>query len=307
VTSWPTYQMLVYDLLFRGPEQLAASMMGAIQPTDSVLRGNPFDGLQVAYDQIQAAATFFARISQPTASPFVGGVPFAAFSLNLSAFLAMFTTLGVVLAAKIVLGLLLALGPVFITFLLFESTRGVFEGWLRAALAFAFVPLFATLALTVQLTLIEPHLLALADMISSGTPNLPAANATFVLTIISSGVSLAGVVAIFIIATGFKLRWTGGKGTSIVVPATASSNLQAAAAAPAFQLLQPRVAAISAAAASLDRRDVRLESAEAPRRLTLGARAGGDSVDAIRRDGGGRSYRRAAQPRRSASSSRRDK
>ena len=73
----------------------------------------------------------------------------------------LFTTLGVVLAAKIVLGLLLALGPVFVAFLLFDSTRGVFEGWLRAALAFAFMPLFATLALVLQLTLLEPYLLAL--------------------------------------------------------------------------------------------------------------------------------------------------
>ena len=62
-TSWPTYQQVVFDTLFRGPEQIAASMMGAMQPPNSQLRGNPFDGLQIAYDQLQAAAAFFVRIS----------------------------------------------------------------------------------------------------------------------------------------------------------------------------------------------------------------------------------------------------
>jgi type IV secretion system protein VirB6 len=308
VTSWPVYQLLVYQTLFRGPEQLAASVMSAMQPPDSGLRGNPFDGLQIAYDQMQAAAAFFSRISQPTASPFVGGVPFAAFSLNLSSFIALFTTLGVVLAAKIVLGLLLALGPVFIALLLFDSTRGVFEGWLRASLAFAFVPLFATLALTVQLTLVEPHLLALADMISSGVPNLSAATAVFILAIVSSGVSLAGVVGIFIVATGFKLRWNasrqaapaaGGR-TSAVSP---SGTVTAQTTHP----LQPRVASVSAAAASLERRDRRIESIEAPHRFDLGSRAGADAGGGSRSGASGPSYRRSAQPRRTASSARRDR
>ena len=64
----------------------------------------------------------------------------------------LFSTLGLVLTAKVVLALLLALGPVFAALLLFEQTRGMFDGWLRAAFAFAFIPLFTTLALMVQLT-----------------------------------------------------------------------------------------------------------------------------------------------------------
>ncbi len=191
-TSWPTYQQVVFDALFRGPEQLAASMLSAIQPQDSILRGNPFDGLQIAFDQLQAAAAFFTHISPPAASPFTGGASFAALALNLSSYLTVFTTLGLILSAKIVLGLLLALGPLFVAFLLFESTRGIFEGWLRAVLGFAFMPLFATLALVVQLTFLAPHLLALAQMVASGQPDLPAATAIFILTLVAALVSMAG-------------------------------------------------------------------------------------------------------------------
>src|SRR5262249_844432 len=101
-TSWATYQHVIFDTLFPGPEQLVAALMEAVQPPNSQLRGNPFDGLQVAYDQLQAAAGFFVRISPTTASSLSGGVPFAALSLNLSSFMMLFTTLGVILAAKVV-------------------------------------------------------------------------------------------------------------------------------------------------------------------------------------------------------------
>jgi type IV secretion system protein VirB6 len=310
VTSWSTYQHVVFDTLFRGPEQLAASMMGAMQPGNSRLRGNPFDGLQISYDQLQAAAAFFVRISPAAVSPFSGGVAFAGLTLNLASYMMLFSTLGVILAAKVVLGLLLALGPVFIAFLLFDSTRGVFEGWLRAALAFAFVPLFATLTLVVQLGLTEPYLVALSRMRTSGTPDLPAATSVFVLTVITSGVSLAGVVAIFIAALGFRLplpaaRHTGngpGAAAGRAMPVSPLPTALPAAANP----LQPRVAAISSATASLDRRDARAaESGDGPHRLVLGARAGGDTPDS-QHASKSPTYRRSAQPRRAASSARRD-
>jgi type IV secretion system protein VirB6 len=44
-TSWPTYQQLVFETLFHGPEQFAAGMMGSIEPSGSDQIG-PFAGLQ---------------------------------------------------------------------------------------------------------------------------------------------------------------------------------------------------------------------------------------------------------------------
>ncbi len=40
---------------------------------------------------------------------------------------------------------MLALGPIFIICGLFEGTRGLFEGWLKAAVLFALTPLLAVL------------------------------------------------------------------------------------------------------------------------------------------------------------------
>ena len=305
-TSWPTYQQVVFDTLFLGPEQLASSMIRAMQPPDSALGGNPFDGLQVVYDQLQASAAFFARSSVPGASPLTGGSPFAAFALTCASFLTMMTTLGVVLAAKIVLGLLLALGPLFIAFLLFDSTRGLFEGWLRAALTFAFLPLFAILALVVHLTLVEPYLLALIRMTASNKPDLAAATGILVLSMVGTGVSLAGVIAIFVVMTGFRLPWRAARPAEAgAVSAGASAVTTYPVPVLAAQPLQPRIAAVSAAAASLERRDMLLNNVNTPSRLHLRSESGADAGMPERSSA--QTYRRSAQPGRASSVRRRDR
>ena len=49
-TNWGVYQTLIYDTLFKGPEQIAGALMGVMQPEGSVFKGNPFDGLQPAFE-----------------------------------------------------------------------------------------------------------------------------------------------------------------------------------------------------------------------------------------------------------------
>jgi type IV secretion system protein VirB6 len=274
-------------------------MMNAIQPPGAAWHGNPFIGLQAAYDQMQSSSDFFTRTPAhpgPQQSSANGG--FSALGLNISSFLLLFSTLGVVLMAKIVLGILLALGPLFVAFLLFDGTRGIFEGWLRAVLAFAFLPLFATLALVVQITLLAPHLVALARMALTNQANLPAATSVLILTLVGAMVSLAGVAGLFIVAIGFK--WPAATHRAQTAP-------QPGAAAPlaaepgAARLFQPRIVSIGAAAAALDRRDVRIEQGSVPRRFSLGPDA-----EPLRRAEAHNQYRRSARLRRSASSTRRD-
>ena len=293
-TNWPAYQTLVFDTLFHGPEQLAGNIIQAVQPPDSLLRGNPFDALQYVYDQLQAAAAIFARSAGPGVSPLTGGAPFAAFSLNAASNLILLSTVGVVLAAKIVLAFLLALGPVFVGLLLFDATRGVFEGWLRASLAFAFAPLFATLGLVVQLVLIEPHLAALVRMIATSELNLPAATAVFLLSLIGALVSLAGLVGAAVIAFGFKLT------ARAVAPSERAANAAGVATASPLAL-QPRAEAVAAAAMAMDRRDIRLVESGRLRRPDAAPGAPPEGRRPL-----GQTHRRTVQPRRAASRARRD-
>lgn len=311
-TNWPTYQRLVFDTLFLGPEQLASSMLNAVQPGGRALQGSPLEGLQAAYDELQLSAAYYTQHALSTSSPLQGGAAGAAFGLNTAALMMLLTSLGVLLAAKIVLGLLLALGPVFVAFLLFDATRGVFEGWLRAAIAFALAPLLAILSLVVQLVLIEPQLLRLAEMRTQGTVDLAPANAIFLLTLVSTGVALALAVATGIVATGFRLPWgrraqAGSRevGSSIL---TQSPHLQIVQ--PPQLEAPPRAAAVAAAAAAMERREshLALVQADGARRISVGSgRDDSGATAVLRAPPIGQTYRRVAQPRRAASNVRRDR
>ena len=309
-TSWPTYQQVVFDTLFRGPEQLAGSMLQAMQPSGSGLSSAPFAGLQAAYDELQASATYLTQHSLSTSSPLQGGNAGAAFGLNLAATLILLTSLGAVLAAKIVLGLLLGLGPLFIAMLLFDATRGVFEGWLRASLAFALVPLVAILGLVVELTMIEPDLSRLADLRGQGLVDLAPANAVFLLVLISTGVFLALGVAVGVIAFSLRLprpqrAVDGARGAA----GAEAAALAAQARAPRDLQSDPRAASVVAAATAMDRRESRVVTAGADggRRVSAGRDRTPAAAGALAFAPIGQTYRRTAQPRRAVSSQRRDR
>lgn len=308
-TSWPTYQQLVFDTLFHGPEQLAAGMMGAIAPSGPDDIG-VFAGLQAAYDELQRSAAFFTQHSLSTASPLQGGNAGAALALNTSALLMLLTSLGAVLASKIVLGLLLGLAPLFIALLLFEATRGVFEGWLRASIGFALAPLLALLGLVVQLTLIGPDLARLAAARSQGLVDLAPANSIFLLTLISTGVSLALAIAVAVIATSLRLPKAFGRGAgpATVAPLPAPAFTQGAHIVREVQA-EPRALAIAAAATAMERREVRVEQTEGGRARRIGAGPGRTATipPALALAPLGQTYRRATAPRQSASNLRRDR
>ena len=64
--------------------------------------------------------------------------------------------------ARIALAAMLALGPIFIICGLFEGSRGLFEGWLKAAVMFALTPLLAVLIGGGTIAMLSPMLDSLA-------------------------------------------------------------------------------------------------------------------------------------------------
>ncbi|MEN9873304.1 MAG: hypothetical protein RL186_201 [Pseudomonadota bacterium] len=91
-----------------------------------------------------------------------GGPSFGATALWLSAIVLLVSTLGLVILTKLMLGLLLAIGPLFVGLLLFDATRGFFEGWLRTSLGFALAPLATVIFTAGLLASLEPSLQGLA-------------------------------------------------------------------------------------------------------------------------------------------------
>lgn len=270
-TQWSTYQAVVYAFLFDGPQQLAGAMLTRVQPDGSAAAGDVFGGLQRTFDLLTAFADGYAKAAPVTASPLMGGAGSGAMMLSASAAILLLSSLGVLLAAKVVLGLLLAVGPVFIALLLFDSTRGLFEGWLRAALAFAFAPLTATLLLGVALTMLEPSLVQLSELSAQRSYPLGPVYGVLTLVLVFTGVSAGMIVAGGMIAGGFRLPGRSGDG--------ASAFERGQPARPAEVLVdQPRAARVAAATAALDRRESAVLARDA-----AGASGGGGGGEGDRR------------------------
>ena len=182
-TSWPSYQTLVFNLLFNGPQELGNMMTR--QTAGAAGAGDVLLALQAVFDRLtDAAGDAWAQgapalvTSPPTAPlpgvaatptalpqpPFALGAPqFVAILLWVSALVLMAMSVGVLLVIRIVLALLLVLGPVFIALALFRPTRGVAEGWLRTTIKFALVPLFALPLIAAIVAVLAPLTADLGD------------------------------------------------------------------------------------------------------------------------------------------------
>ncbi len=78
-------------------------------------------------------------------------------------------------SVRVVAGLLLALGPLFALFLLFDTTRGLFEGWVRGIAGAALGALSTSIVLGVELALMEPWLIQILELRRQNipTPSVP--------------------------------------------------------------------------------------------------------------------------------------
>ncbi|MGI4879776.1 MAG: type IV secretion system protein, partial [Janthinobacterium lividum] len=109
-----------------------------------------------------------AAAPAPSAIPFDLGAPqFAAALLWLGALVMLAASVGLLLVVRIILAILLVLGPVFVAFALFGATRGLFEGWLRMAVRFALVPLFALPLIAALVAVLAPMVADLDGPVTS--------------------------------------------------------------------------------------------------------------------------------------------
>ena len=158
LTSWAAYQTLIFDLLFDGPAQVMRALLAPLAAQGSGFDGDVMGGVQSAFEDLSGAAGVYGGMASPTANLLQGGPMLGSGLLWLSAISLLLVTLGLIIAAKIVLAFLLAVGPIFIGMLLFDQTRGLFEGWVRSTISFAMAPLAVNVFGAVMLMILAPFL-----------------------------------------------------------------------------------------------------------------------------------------------------
>lgn len=162
-TAWPAYHAIFYGLLMGGPDEVAAALLH-VNGSAVMHFAQQLDGLFVRFADIARALDATGAVATPNGQAVMAlphSMPVQLFWL--SGLFLLVSTLGVLILTRLVLYLLLILGPVFIIFALFPQTRGLFNGWLRTSLVFALAPLLTVLGGTAALMLFAPLLQAIGD------------------------------------------------------------------------------------------------------------------------------------------------
>jgi type IV secretion system protein VirB6 len=137
------YNDVIVDTFFNAPGQLAAGVIGAFDSVDTV-DNIIFTGGDAASLLLQKGGLFEGDFSY-----YIAG--FAVYLIvGLTAIYVMF----LLALSKIALCILLALGPLFIAFLLFETTKRFFEAWIAQMANYAFVTILTVLVAALMMSLV---------------------------------------------------------------------------------------------------------------------------------------------------------
>lgn len=187
-TSWVAYQSVVWNMFVLAPDWLAGQLTGT--------QGSATDVFAQKIDVV------FIAIQEASGN----NQDFSAFSPHgmmwLGAMLFMLGTVGLLVTTKIALGILVALGPVFVVLALFNGTRGLFTGWLKGLVMCALAPLFAVLGGSIMLELAVPILSAL-----TAQPGVVPAQAGMAFFMIGA-VHVALMVMVLKVAGAMVSGWT---------------------------------------------------------------------------------------------------
>lgn len=335
-TAWLPYRTLVYDVALRGPVELAgaigtpAGLPGttgdlperldlvdqALIQLNDLGSGRQRTGQQdMRNRQVNGSDQVIVEPAQGNPNPIE---PYA-FALARIAFL--IGAVGAFGATRLVAGLLLALGPVFVAFALFDMTRGLFEGWVRGLVGTLVATIALVVVLAIQLALVETWI---AELLAQRLANAPIGGAAIELVVVTIVFDIVLVAALAVsarIATCFRLPDWRAMAERVLAPApsplprTGAVDGSTAPTAP-----RSRAHAVADGIAALQRREA--AGAGAGRRGDGGpagatnraAVVAASSIRAAPMDPGaappvqplGHSFQRRARTRPSASAARRD-
>lgn len=277
-TAWPSYQTVVYGLLTGGPDQIASAFMGA--------RSGATFAFAARLDALFASVVEVGKAL--SAMPKAPNLDLVRNLVWASALILLLATLGLLVISRIVLAVLLSVGPIFIVCGLFQGTRGLAEGWLRTSVAFAVAPTLIVLGGSGLLAVISPLIDAVADDPVAAVTTVRPVVALFLACVIYAGLLMALAAAAMGLTRGWRIgtrRASANTSASQVVhgQAAQTTSIQTPASQPqrgagsadrVSELTSSLVRETSSAAASRTR-VVEAIAAPAPATPTVSRRAEG--------------------------------
>ena len=138
------YQSLLVNTFFTAPAQLAGTVIGAYNPVAIV-------------DQIMDQGANAGELLMARGGLLNGNLSFyiAGIAVYVLTGITAVYTMFLLALAKIALSILLALGPLFVALLLFDSTRRFFEAWLAQLSNYAFIAILTVLVAALMLQVVQ--------------------------------------------------------------------------------------------------------------------------------------------------------
>lgn len=226
VTSWATFQTLVFDLADRAPIEIAAIVSQPLQSGDQgTLTARPVDGLQTAYDELSLSSAAFGQLAGPTAKSYSNPQAAAAETVSLATGVLFMTSAGVISAAKLAIGVLTAIGPLFVVMALISATRGLFVGWVRALAASSLTLLVAWLLVVLMLAVVDPWLATLAEQRRTQQLDPQTAMSAGALVMVFGFGQVALTLGAVMMAMGFRLPNFGNRASAASDPSRAGPEM----------------------------------------------------------------------------------
>lgn len=151
VMNWQLYDLFIYKIFTIEPGNIAQILVnsaGKFQTSSSVAQA--LDGIYEAI--MNATMGFFGQVNfSPSGIAFLfyGTLVFLIGTLMCVFALLLFVY------AKMMMAVALALGPIFILFILWESTKGIFSAWLNKLITIALIPIITSAILVLMLSVIN--------------------------------------------------------------------------------------------------------------------------------------------------------
>lgn len=151
VMNWQLYHLFVYNIFTNEPVSISQVLVCAA--SDGHITGDISTALDGIYESVvNAAVGFFGQISFSAS-----GVAFLFYGLLvlILGMLMIVYALLLFIYAKMMMAVSLALGPIFILFIMWEPTKGLFSAWLNKLITIALIPVITSAVLVLMLSVIN--------------------------------------------------------------------------------------------------------------------------------------------------------